>query len=229
MHSGTPGQGRFITFEGSDGAGKSEQARRFAAGLTTAGRAVTLTREPGGTPLGERVRALLLDPSLDRTAEADALLFNAARAELVSQIIRPALTRGEIVVCDRYADSTLAYQGYGAGMDLGWLRTLQLLSTGGIKPDLTILLDVPVRIGLARRGRGAADELTRFETATIHDAAFHERVRDGFLVLAAAEPERWRVVNGEGDPGEVGRRVLEVARSLLPRSEPASHHVRISP
>jgi dTMP kinase len=227
VHTGTRGVGRFITFEGPDGAGKSEQARRLAGRMAAAGTAVTLTREPGGTPLGERIRQLLLDASLDRSADADALLFNAARAELVSRVIGPAVQRGELVICDRYADSTLAYQGYGAGADLGRLRALQLLSTGGLVPDLTILIDVPVSVGLARRGRGATDELTRFEAATIHDAAFHERVRAGFLDLAAAEPERWRLVDGAGTPDEVEQRVAEAARTIAEESEPFAEAVRI--
>lgn len=209
-----PRMGRFITFEGPDGAGKSEQARRFAARLRAAGVTVTLTREPGGTPLGERVRALIMDPTTDRSPDADALLFNAARVELLAEVIRPALVRGDTVVCDRYADSTLAYQGYGDGADLGRLRAIGLLVAGGLMPDLTFLLDVPAEVGLARRAGGDAAELTRFETAARHDVAFHERVREGFLALAALEPERWRVVDGVGTPEAVEARFVAVAGAL---------------
>jgi dTMP kinase len=213
--TGTRGQGRFITLEGPDGAGKSEQADRLAASMRAAGRTVVQTREPGGTALGEHVRVLLLDPSLDRSPEAEALLFSAARAELVSEVIRPALARGDTVICDRFADSSLAYQGHGAGTDLGWLRALQLLATGGLVPDLTILIDVPVALGLARRAGGAAGELTRFEADDIHDIAYHERVRAGFLALAVDEPDRWRIVDGTADRDEVGRRVRLAAVELL--------------
>jgi dTMP kinase len=228
VHSGTPGGGRFITFEGPDGAGKSEQARRLATRLGEAGIPVVLTREPGGTPLGERIRALILDATLDRSPDAEALLFNGARAELLAEVIRPALTRGESVVCDRYADSTLAYQGYGAGADLGRLRAIQLLVTGGIVPDVTILLDVAASTGLARRAEGAAEELTRFETGQGHDAAFHERVRQGFLALAAEEPERWRLVDGDGTPDAVQARVLAALdRDAPDANEPSAPMARI--
>ncbi len=228
MHSGTPGRGRFITFEGPDGAGKSEQARRLAARLRDEGTTVTLTREPGGTTLGERIRTLILDPALDRSADADVLLFNAARVELLAEVIRPALARGDTVICDRFADSTLAYQGYGAGAELGRLRAIQMLVIGGQVPDVTILLDVPVAMGLGRRAGGAAAEITRFEIGEEHDLAFHQRVRDGFLALAAEEPLRWRVVDGVGTPDEVEARTMAaVQRSVTAQgSEPSAPTVR---
>lgn len=229
MDRGTPSIGRFITLEGPDGAGKSEQARRLTLRLRASGIPVTITREPGGTTLGERVRATLLDPTVDRSPIADAFLFDAARAELVSQVIRPALARGETVVCDRFADSTLAYQGYGAGADLGKLEALALLATGGLRPDLTILLDVPVEIGLARRRHGAAAELTRFEATELHDRAFHDRVRAGFRALAALEPGRWRVVDASGTPDEVEQAVGVLVGRIPADSELPAPPVRITP
>jgi dTMP kinase len=164
---------------------------------------VLLTREPGGTDLGERIRAVLLGGSAGRHEPlADALLFNAARAQLISEVIEPALAEGRSVVCARYADSTLAYQGYGAGVPLETLRSLQAIATGGLQPDLTIVLDVPAEIGLSRKGA----EQTRFETA--FDLAFHQRVRAGFLALAAAEPGRFRVIDARSDAEAVFERVL---------------------
>jgi dTMP kinase len=164
---------------------------------------VVLTREPGGTALGERIRGVLLDGSAaDHTALADALLFNAARAQLVAEVIRPALAAGRTVICARYADSTLAYQGFGSGLPVDDLRGLEALATGGLKPDRTVLLDVPADVGLARK----ASEATRFELA--FDLAFHERVRAGFLELAVAEPERFSVVDATGDPEAVFAEVL---------------------
>lgn len=185
-----------------------------------------VTREPGGTALGEQVRALLLDPGLDRSPTADALLFSAARAELVARVIRPALARGEIVLCDRYADSTFVYQGCGAGADLGKLEALTLLATGGLRPDLTLLLDVPVEIGSTRRHGGPRAELTRFEAAELHDRPFHERVRAGFLALAAAEPGRWRVVDGSRTADEVERAVADAVSRFFAGSEPLAQLAR---
>jgi dTMP kinase len=187
------GSGRFITIEGPEGGGKTTQAARLEAHLHDARIPVLRTREPGGTPLGERVRGLLLESGrseLHIDPLADALLFNAARHQLVTDVIRPALDEGTTVVCARYADSTLAYQGHGGGVPVADLRALARLATGGLQPDLTILLDLPPEAGLARK---APDDQTRFEVA--FDLAFHRRVRAGFLALAAAEPERFRVVD----------------------------------
>ena len=185
--------GRFITLEGPEGAGKTVVARRLAEALTSRGLTVRLTREPGGTPLGERVRSLLLERSAGDLAiapRADALLFNAARAQLVSEVIRPGIAAGEVILCARFADSTLAYQGYGAGLPLDELRSIAVVATGGLVPDLTLLLDVDPEVGLRRKAPGARN---RFESA--FDLAFHRRVRDGFLALARAEPQRWRVID----------------------------------
>jgi dTMP kinase len=225
-------RGRFITLEGPDGAGKTLQARLLADALRGLGHAVALTREPGGTAFGERIRALLLASAGEpRSALTDALLFNAARAELVERVIRPALTDGAIVICDRFADSTLAYQGYGAGLPLADLRALIVVATRGLAPDRTVLLDVPPERGLERRSSGAASEQTRFEDARFHDLGFHQRVREGFRSLAAMEPDRWRVVDGSGTEGEVATAVRAAVVTILPRvpasSEPSTPPLRI--
>ena len=219
---------RFISLEGPDGAGKSLQAAGLAESLRDAGHRVTLTREPGGTGLGERIRQLLLDSTqTDRSPEGDALLFNAARAQSVNEVIRPALERGEVVVCDRYADSTLAYQGYGSGLSLERLRELERFATRGLRPSLTVLLDLPVDEGLARRGRGAPAELTRFERSSAHDLEFHQRVRRGYLELAALEPARWRVVDASGDAADVAAEIVRVVNEGSPRSEPRGQLLRM--
>jgi dTMP kinase len=184
--------GLFVTVEGPEGAGKTTQAARLARFLESRGRSVTLVREPGGTELGERLREILLGRRSGGTIvpRADALLFNASRAQLVEEVIRPALARGDVVIATRFTDSTLAYQGYGLGLPLDELREVERFATGGLVPDRTVLLDVTVEVGLSRKG---IRERTRFESA--YDRAFHERVRDGFLELARMDPERIRVVD----------------------------------
>ena len=225
----TPSRGWFITIEGPEGAGKTTQAARLESYLQDAGIPTLRTREPGGTELGERIRELLLDADAgDRPIDplADALLFNAARRQLVEQVIRPALAAGTTVVCARFADSTLAYQGHGAGLPLVDLRAPQDVATGGLRPDLTILLDLPSEVGLRRK---APDDRTRFELA--FDLDFHRRVRDGFLGLAASEPERIAVVDAEASPGEVWSAVRATVDRLRgadrPPSEPERDRQRI--
>lgn len=192
----TAGEGVFITFEGPEGAGKTVQLERLAGRIAALGPRVVRTREPGGTRPGERIRAVLLEADPDGVevrAQTEALLFCAARAEVVSRVIRPALEAGCVVLCDRYSDSTFAYQGFGRGLDLDELRRLDGFATDGLHPDRTLLLDVPVQVGLARRAAGS-EPLTRLDSAGLE---FHQRVRAGFHELAEAEPERWRVIDAD--------------------------------
>jgi len=187
----------FVTFEGPEGCGKTTQMRLVAAYLQERGCDVLISREPGGTPIGDRVRAILLDPAhTEMLPPTEFLLFSAARAQHVGQVIHPHLMRGGVVLCDRYADSSLAYQGYGHRLDLAVLRTITCFATSGLTPDLTFYLDVPVKVGLQRKAGGAGDAWNRMERKEI---AFHERVRAGYLAMAAQEPDRWVVVDATGD------------------------------
>lgn len=182
----------FITFEGPEGSGKTTQIRLLAVWLTQQGHDVLTTREPGGTRIGDAVRGILLDPThTEMRPETEILLFSAARAQIVGEIIRPHLMHGGVVLCDRFADSTLAYQGYGRQLDLNMLRQITAFATGSLVPHLTFCLDLPVAEGLRRKQGGDQAEWNRMER---EQQAFHERVRQGFLALAAAEPERWQVV-----------------------------------
>jgi dTMP kinase len=188
---------RFVTFEGGDGTGKTTQIHALDSYLIAHGCPSIVTREPGGNSLGKLVRRVLLEASDREIAPPTELfLYLADRAQHVSEVIRPAIMAGKVVLCDRYSDSTLAYQGYGRGIDLKLLRQLNDFAEGGVRPDLTFLLDCPVTLGLARTGRrkhkaGQPSE-DRFERERIE---FHERVRAGFLELARAEPERFRTVD----------------------------------
>jgi len=224
----TGGRGRFITIEGPDGSGKTTQVERLAERLRSAGHKVLVTREPGGTRLGEQLREILLarHGGVEPTdALTDAFLFEAARRQLVRQVIRPALANGSIVVCGRYSDSTLAYQGYGAGAPLDLLRAIDAAATDGLRAHITILLDLPVEVGLARKG---PDETTRFEAE--QDVAFHRRVRTGFLALAADEPDRFSVVDATPSADKVADEVWSIVAEMLARtsSEPKSPVSRIT-
>lgn len=202
--------GLFITFEGPEGAGKSTQLSLLVARLTQEGVVHTVTREPGGTPLGSRVREVLLDPALEIDPLPEFLLYSASRAQLVANVIRPALERGEVVVCDRYADSSLAYQGAGRGLDEALLGGITQAATGGLLPDLTVVLDLDPRVGLERAARrGQPDRLERA------DLAFHQRVRQGFLTLAARDRARFVVLDASGSVDDLGAAVWDAACSRL--------------
>lgn len=202
---------RFITFEGPEGSGKTTQIALLANALRARGQAVVLTREPGGTRIGDAVRSVLLNADHTEMSErAEALLYNAARAQLVDQVIRPALARGEIVLCDRYGDSTLAYQGCGYGRPLAPLRQLIDYATGGLTPDLTIYLDLDVRKGLARKRAGAAEEWNRFEKKTL---AYHEAVRQGYLQMAQAG-SRWLVIDADQTVEAIRAQILARVEAL---------------
>lgn len=223
--------GYFITFEGADGSGKTTQARLLVERLREAGRAVHLTREPGATPLGSVMRAALLHPEATLTALAqaglasgdepaepmlpltEALLLSADRAQHVA-LMREWLASGAIVVSDRYADATLAYQGYGRGFDLGALRTLQDLATGGLAPDVTLLLDMPVDEGQRRKRAGHEDgeEINRLD---LEQRDFRERVRAGYQTLAAAEPQRWVTLDATESMGELAEQVWAAVSQRL--------------
>ncbi len=209
-------RGLFVVLEGPDGSGKSLQARLLAERLRDRGLAVTHSREPGGTVMGEQVRQIVNDPApTPRGPKADVMLYTAARAQHVDEVIEPALQRGEVVVCDRYYTSTMAYQGYGSGMDLELLRRIQAWATDGLDPDLVVLLDVSPQTGLDRRAAGSAEELTRWEDESRFDLAFHTRVREGYLEMAAADPDRWVVVDGSGSVEAVAEEVDRVVDAVL--------------
>jgi dTMP kinase len=205
-------RGRLITVEGGEGAGKSTQVDLLLAALGHAGIAATRTREPGGSEGAEAIRRLLLDGATERwDAVGEALLLYAARRDHVVRLIQPALDRGVWVVCDRFADSTLAYQGYGRGLPLADLRALHRLALGDFAPDLTLILDLPVAEGLARAARRSGNP-DRFERL---DAAFHERLRQGFLQIAGDDPARCLVIDAGGDQGSVHRSVLAAVAARL--------------
>jgi dTMP kinase len=201
-------RGRLIAFEGVEGSGKSTQVELLRQALEGRDREVVVTREPGGTPAGERVRALLLDPEVELGPRAEALLFAAARAELVAEVIRPALERGAHVLCDRYLDSSLAYQGAARGLGRGPVEEVNRFATGGLLPDVVVLLDLDPAAGLGRR----AGALDRIEA---QDLGFHRRVRQAFCDLAAADPGRFVVVAAAAPVGEVAARVQAAVLPLL--------------
>ncbi|GAB1255106.1 dTMP kinase [Desulfovibrio falkowii] len=196
----------FVTFEGIEGAGKSTAIDYLSDYLQARGHDPVLTREPGGSALGRRLRALLLDVRTGGLASrAELFLFLADRAQHVTEVIRPALEAGQVVLCDRFTDSTLAYQGYGRGLDTEYLRSLNTAATGGLEPDLTLLLDLPVRCGLERAGErnrsaGMVIAEGRFDSESLD---FHERVRRGYRALAEEEPERFAIIDASQPPEDV--------------------------
>ncbi len=184
----------FITFEGPEGGGKSSQMAKLADYLQQNGVPVLVTREPGGTPIGDQIRACLHDVNnTEMTAVTEILLYSASRAQLVNEIIRPSLAAGQVVLCDRYADSTIAYQGYGRNLDRAYLSQITQFATNGLRPDLILFLDIDVERGLARR-RENNEEMNRLDREAV---SFHQRVRQGYHALAAAEPDRWVTVDAD--------------------------------
>ena len=219
-------RGRLVVLEGPEGAGKSTQLRLLAEWLRGQGIEPLVSREPGGTRMGDRIREAMLGPQDNGILPlTEALLMSAARAQHVQEVLRPALEAGKLVLCDRYADATLAYQGYGRGMDLGVLRELIAIATGGLQADLTIYLDVPARVGLARKreAHGQGGELNHLDRM---DIAFHERVIAGYKALIAQEPARWRLIDANRPPDDVQAGLRELLATSLqlpgPRTSPSS-------
>ena len=205
---------RFITFEGGDGTGKTTQIKALESHLRDKGRSCVSTREPGGTSLGKLIRQVLLEVGNQPIASPTELfLYLADRAQHVQEVILPAIDEGKIVLCDRYTDSTLAYQGYGRGIDLDLLRQLNEFANRGVKPDLTLLLDCPVDLGLSRTAQrqsntdSARGREDRFEREKVE---FHEKVRAGFLAMARAEPERFRIIDASRSVEQVSREIQNV-------------------
>jgi len=205
--------GLFVTFEGIEGSGKSTQCMRLAKALREHGYRVVETREPGGTALAEQIRDLLLHPRIAEpiSAETEACLILAARAQHVAHVIEPALRAGTVVLCDRFTDSTLAYQGFARGLKLADLRALNHVATRGITPALTLLFDLPVTIGLTRRRREGEPQNRLDREAT----RFHERVRAGFRTLARREPRRIKILNGRQEPDRLAREVETIVLKSL--------------
>jgi len=209
------GRGLFITLEGVEGSGKTTQAATLAEALRKEGRTVSVTHEPGGTRAGEAIRKIFLDPEVSLDVASELLLVLADRAQHVREKLRPGVEAGEIVISDRYSDSTVAYQGYGRGFDLPLLRQLNQLATTGMVPDLTIVLDCPAEVGLERtreRVKGQAHRFDRFESEMVE---FHRRVRDGFLATAKAEPDRVRIVNSQQPYRSAASEILSAALELI--------------
>lgn len=202
---------RFITFEGIEGAGKTTLAQHVAQWLQAQGVPVLLTREPGGSPMGASLRSVLLHATIDPYTEL--FLFLADRREHTLRVILPALQAGTWVLCDRYADSTLVYQGYGRGLDLALIRQLNAIATGGLTPDLTVLIDLPVELALAR-----ANTPNRFEAES---RAFHQRIREGYLQEAARAPERFLILDGQAPLAQLLEQVRQALQTWLPREPDA--------
>ena len=203
-------RGRFVTFEGGEGCGKSTQVKRLVEHLRSKGVEVVLTREPGGTRLAELIRGLLKDEREDPPCDrSELLLFLAARAQLVRNVIVPALDSGKWVLSDRFSDSTFAYQGYGRGLPLDSLRLMNCFACEGLKPDLTLLLDVRPDVAAARMRRREAATNTSADRIELAGDGFHSRLRAGFLELAKAEPDRIKVIDANGSPDEVWAQILQ--------------------
>jgi dTMP kinase len=210
--------GVFITFEGIDGCGKSTQLRLLASELRMRGLEVVTTREPGGTPLGKRLRSVLLDPQIEVDPLAELLLFAADRAQHVRTLLRPAIEGGDVVLSDRYADATAAYQGAGRSFTPELIARVIEIATSGLKPDLTLIFDLPVAECLTRtRRRTETDSKT--DRLDAEDADFHTRVRSAYLAMAEAEPDRFRIINATGSVSETHGAVMEVVRPFLEKQK----------
>jgi dTMP kinase len=208
--------GCFITFEGPDGSGKTTQIQALHDRLAAEGYPVMLLREPGGTSIGDQIRAVLHDvKNAEMLPNAELLLYSASRAQLVGQVIRPALAAGRIVLCDRYADSTLAYQGYGHQLNLEQLGAITAFATGGLRPDLVVFLDLSAEEGLSRKEAGHRDGSGEWNRMDQKELAFHRRARRGYLKLAAAEPERWLILDGRQSVASLQGTIRERVRRLL--------------
>lgn len=200
----------FITFEGGEGSGKTTQAKALYRRLQKLDIPALLAREPGGTVLGERMASLLKwSEGIGISPIAELLLFNASRAQLVEEVIQPNLKEGKVVICDRYADSSTAYQSYGRGLDLDIVKKINDAATHGLKPDLTILLDMPVEEGLVRKKGNRHDRFEREERV------FHQKIRDGFLKMATEEPERWLVIDASQSKGRIREIIWQKVSQLL--------------
>lgn len=207
----SPQKGIFISFEGIEGTGKTTQARFLAERLTAEGFEVVLTREPGGTAIGDRIREILLMPDhKDMAYITELLLYNAARAQHLAQKILPSIQEGKVVITDRFTDSTIAYQSYARGIGRNLINSIDAIATCGMRPDLTVLFDLDVEAGL-RRNR-AAEKVDRFE---LEDIEFHRRVREGYLRIAKAEPGRVKVVDASGQPEEIGSEVWKIVKQFM--------------
>lgn len=207
----------FITFEGIEGSGKTTQIAMVAEFLRNQGHDVLTTREPGGCPIANAIREILLHPANDALVDrAELLLYAAARAQHVAEVIQPALQTGKIVLCDRYTDATLAYQGYGRGLDLELIEELNILACGDCRPNLTLLLDMPHDAGLQRAlQRNSVENMTdegRFEQESLD---FHQRIREGYLALAKRAPQRMQVIDATGNPSEVSERLIACLQNYL--------------
>jgi dTMP kinase len=208
--------GLFVTFEGGEGSGKTTQLKRLLASLRAAGRDTAETQDPGGTPIGRHIRELLLDRENTRMAAiAELLLYEASRAQLVDEVIRPAIREGRIVLCDRFTDSTLAYQGHGRRLDQDLILRLNNLATGGLRPNLTLLLDLPPEVGLARAQERLTHPRTRRDRIEEEVLSFHQRVREGYLAIAAAEPERVVVLDASHGILAIEAEIRQLVEGLL--------------
>ena len=214
-------EGLFITFEGLEGAGKSTQAKLLADRLEGLGYPVTLVREPGGTAVGEALRGILADSAYDDMSPlTEVFLFAASRSQLVEQVIRPRLGEGTIVICDRFTDATLAYQGYGRGVHPTQIREISDICSWGVRPDVTFLIDIEPARGLSRVRTRSVETLTKMDRFEQLDLGFYERVREGYMEIATEEPFRFRILDGTGEPEPLAAKIADLAMDLVRKKLP---------